>query len=50
MAGSQIKQLFWKKGLTYLKKHCIIITMSFPVEQKVGNHIYVYEAEGYWDK
>ena len=24
--------------------------MSFPVEQKVGNHIYVYEAEGYWDK
>ncbi|MBA7707949.1 IS1634 family transposase ISMac12 [subsurface metagenome] len=36
--------------MTYLKKHCIIITMSFPVEQKVGNHIYVYEAEGYWDK
>ena len=24
--------------------------MSFRVEQKVGNNIYVYEAKSYWDK
>lgn len=28
----------------------IMITMSYKVEQKVGNNIYVYEATNYWDK
>ena len=28
----------------------IIITMSYRIEQKVKNHIYLYDVESYWDK
>ena len=36
--------------MTFSWRHSIIRTMSYKVEQKVGNHVYVYEAESYWDK
>lgn len=33
-----------------MPEHSIIDTMSYRIDQKVGNHIYVYEVESYWDK
>lgn len=27
----------------------IIITMSYRINQRIGKHVYVYEAESYWD-
>ena len=35
--------------LTFPKNLVINNNMSYRVEQKIGNHIYVYEATGYWD-
>jgi len=36
-------------GLTNLSFIVIINTMSYKVEQKIGNNVYVYEVESYWD-
>ena len=31
------------------KYHVVINNKSYQVEQKIGKHIYIYEATGYWD-
>ena len=35
--------------LIFHRNIVIIITMSYVIEQKVGNHIYFYEVTSYWD-
>lgn len=35
--------------LTCPRTHVINNNMSYRVEQKIGKHIYIYEATGYWD-
>jgi len=37
------------KGVDKINFMVIINTMSYTVEQKIGNNIYVYEVESYWD-
>jgi len=36
--------------LTFHVNIVIIITMSYRINQKIGNNVYVYEVESYWDR
>jgi transposase len=42
--------LFLFLFLTFQSFHSYIITMSYQVQQRVGNHTYLYEVTSFWDK